>query len=174
MYLWGIVFTFLLGLLFWAYRDKATRYRFYAHPDAVIRARQAYERASFESGDLPDPLTGVDDPSLAAAILMVGFVRLGGGMTEADSEEMTRLLTSVAQLDSADDHLAYACFVNDAERDVCILIDGMAEMLRDTLTYRERHELMEMVKRICSHRSMTTSAQTDALQTLRHGLGLLD
>ncbi|WP_316860265.1 hypothetical protein [uncultured Cohaesibacter sp.] len=170
MYRWGLVLSALCLVLLWLYRQRGRGSRLSAHPDAVARARETYEQARQSAVPDASPLIGVDEPALGAAILLVGLVRLGGPFTQRDETEIVRLLCRVTGVRDCEERLSYAHRAFDAGLDISSVINGLSKMWRDQLTVRERKELYGMAKRVCSHRSMASAEQTDAVNQLRRSL----
>jgi hypothetical protein len=161
------------GFGFWWFRLRNTAEAAKDVIDVAERARGAFRRRRFRSKVEGSTLTAVDDPALAAAIMMAGIASLKGVAPSRTAEDRIRhdLATRIGAADP-DGMTAHAVWAAGQVADPNEISRALAKLWRDRLSPVERQDLLDMASTIAAVDGPATDTQVEALDRLRERLEL--
>lgn len=141
--------------------------------DLAGEAKQAYKKSKRKKNAEAAPLTRVDDPLLAAAILLVSLAEVRGPLTREDEDSIGALITNTTGQKDVSEALADARWASQKVPDVNQVIRRLLPLWKDKLVPHERKDLVHMAQAVCDLRKEPDPIQSYAMRQLRQGLGLL-
>jgi uncharacterized tellurite resistance protein B-like protein len=161
------------GFGFWWFRLRQSAEAARDVVDAAERARGALRRRRFKAKVEGSTLTAVDDPALAAAIMMAGIAAQKGVAPSRKAEDSIRrhLATRIGVADP-DGMTSYAVWAAGQVTDPNSMSRTLAKLWRERLQPAERQELLEMVWSVATVDGPPTDSQVDTLERLRERLEL--
>ncbi len=154
---------------FWYWRMKAVAEVAGEIGDAAGRLRGKINRARFRRKVEGSTLTGIDDPRLGAAVMLVSLVEAGRPMTREDEAIIARWLRDVAEEEEPEEAITFARWACREVVDVNEVQRRLAPLFRNRLGAEERAQLVEVAASL-SRPAVEAPAQADALRRLRNTL----
>lgn len=119
-------------------------------------------------------LIRVQDPRLAAVILMLQLVRTGAPVTAAEKTKIMELMEDPLQIANIETIFVRAWSYTEAHRVFSPVADELVPMLRDRLTVDERLQLIDMLRTVANAYGEASELQTEAINRLKRRLTMPD
>ena len=119
-------------------------------------------------------LTRVNDPRLAAVILMLQLVRTGAPVTAAEKTQIMELMEDPLQISNIEMIFVRAWSYTEANRVFSRIADELVPMLRTKLTVDERLQLVDMLRKVANAYGEASELQTEAINRLKRRLTMAD
>ncbi len=156
------------GIIFWIWRlSFAVKVIKEVHEDTSDLRRRARDAAGAFMGTR---LQRIDDPRLAATILMLQLLRSSSHITEAERTCITGFMREPMQISSVRATYAKAWDLTDPNRVFESVADELIPLLRRALDRREQLELVDMLKAVANAYAQASSMQTGAIDQFRRRL----
>lgn len=138
----------VLVMIFWRLNQAANAAR--GARDAVGDAHGALRRWSWRRKSSVDLIRDIDDPRVAAAVLMVAVAEYDGALTADEHRVMRQQITSKfgAKEATADELIAHARWLTRSGGDIGSLFLKLMPVIQNKCGPRERSELIEMLKHV--------------------------
>ncbi|MCH9809523.1 MAG: TerB family tellurite resistance protein [Alphaproteobacteria bacterium] len=135
--------------------------------DAVDDVHGAWRRWSWRRKSSVDQLRDVDDPRVAAAVMMVAVAEYDGALTEAERQTMIQQMGEVfgASHKQAEELVAHARWLNRNGGDIGSLFLKLTPVVSDKCGPKERRELIAMLRQVDSSGS-TSEVPTEQIAKL--------
>ncbi|CAH0191313.1 TerB family tellurite resistance protein [Roseomonas sp. CECT 9278] len=161
------------GFAFWWFRMRQGAEAARDVIDVAERARGAFRRHRFRTKVEGSTLTAVDDPALAAAIMMAGIAAQKGMAPSRKAEDIIRqhLATRIGVSDP-DGMTTYAIWAAGQVTEPNDMSRALAKLWREKLQPVERQQLLDMAWSVAAVDGPPTDSQVDALERLRERLEL--
>lgn len=154
-----LLFVLVVGALaYWIWRARAN-----ARP-----ARPG------ENGSLTARLRRVNDPRLAATVLMIQLVRTGTPVTAAERGRIRALMDEPLGIDAVDATFARAFDLTTDGRAFSVAADALLPLLRRRLDAAERATLIDMLGEVAGAYGEPSELQQDNIARLRRSLADAD
>jgi hypothetical protein len=167
MHILAILGVILGGATIWYWRVKAAREVGSEVIDLIGRARGAYRMHNFRVKAEGSVLSTVDDPALAAAILLCVLANetphAAAHLAEA---EVRRQISQIAAADKLDEMMAYAAWVARGPVDASDCVRRFKNLWRANLTLVERQQLLHMAVAVRALTPRPAHGQKFAIETL--------
>jgi hypothetical protein len=168
MHIIAIAMALLGGVAVWDWRFKALGDAGRDAIDLVGRARGAFRMRRFRKASEASILTTVDDPALAAAILLFAIAGERPAGSEPAPQVVRFELGDIVAPDKLDETIAYAEWAARAVADPRDCVRRFTALWRDKLTADERGELLEMAAHVtgpapATHQQVVLGALRTAL-----------
>jgi hypothetical protein len=171
MHILAILGALLGGGAIWYWRLKAARDVGSEVVDLLGRARGAYRMRSFRVKAEGSVLSTVDDPALAACILLCVLANesphAAAHLVEA---EVRRQVSQIAAADKLDEMMAYAAWVARGPVDASDCVRRFKNLWRANLTLVERRQLLHMAVAVRALTPGPAHGQKFAIETLEKAL----
>ena len=152
-------------MILWRLNQAATAAR--GVGEAAEDLRGAWRRWSWRRKSRVDQIREVDDPRIAATIMMVAVAEYDGALTDAEHQTMRRQICTKfgASEALADELIAHARWLNRNGGDIGSLFLKLKPVVEAKCAPRERSELIEMLRQVdgVSGRSAITAGQISSL-----------
>ena len=119
-------------------------------------------------------LERVQDPRLAATILMLQLVRTGAPVTAAEKTQIMELMESPLAISNIETIFVRAWSYTEQNRVFSPVADELTPLLRKRLTQDERLELIEMLKTVANAYGEASELQVEAINRLKRRLTMPD
>lgn len=169
MHIIGIIVTLLAGAGFWFWRARAAAQAVSELGDAAGRLRGKVKRTMFRRKVEGATLTGIDDPRLGAAVLLVSFVEVDRRITPADEASIGHWLRREAGEDKPEEAIVFARWACREVVDLNEVLRRLTPLFRERLGPDERAALVEKAASLISPRS-DAPGQNEALRRMRVAL----
>ena len=159
------------ALTFWYFRLKQLHGAASEVVDVADRVRGALRRRSFRKKTEGSPLTAIDDPVTAAAVMMYAIATVDGAPGNAAEAVIRNELARIAPGADIEELLTFAGWAARQVDDPDNVSLKLAGIWRRTLTSGERKDLYAMTERVadCGEQSPIKS---NALRTLGSRLSI--
>ncbi len=162
----GIILAAVAGIGVWYWRIKILGEAANDIADLAGRARGAYRMNRFKKKADGATLNAVDDPALAAAILLYAVANEDKASLYKSEPEIRRLMTPVVS-GNLDELLIYAQWAASEVIDPRNLVRRFKPLWLDRLTVAERQQLVGMAEAIIAQSPRPESGQLATIDTLR-------
>jgi uncharacterized tellurite resistance protein B-like protein len=135
--------------------------------DAAGHVKGAYNRNKFRRKVEGATLAGIDDPRLAAAIMLVSLAEAGSGLSEAQEKAIVAWLRDDVDYDNPAEAITFAKWAAREVLDPNEVARRLAPLWRDRLDITEKHELLALVARVVGMQGEPDPGQTVAIRRLR-------
>jgi uncharacterized tellurite resistance protein B-like protein len=159
----------MLGAIaFWILRARnaVSAVRELDHDTRGMRRRIRHAIQDFRAGSL----RRINDPRLAATILMIQIVRAEGHMTADEKTRILSLMETKLGLSPPQPIFEKAWAATQANRPFSLFCDDLLPLLRDRLTPEERDDLIDMLHGVSGADTPATELQGEAVTRLRKRL----
>ena len=119
-------------------------------------------------------LTRVQDPRLAAVILMLQLVRTGAPVTAAEKTQIMELMENPLQIANIESIFVRAWSYTEQHRVFSPVADELVPLLRARLTVDERVQLTDMLRTVANAYGDASELQIEAINRLRRRLTMPD
>lgn len=170
MHILGLVLAVAAGIAIWYWRARRASEFADDVIDAAGHLRGAYNRRKFRHKAEGSVLTSLDDPGLAAAVLMISLAEGARGWTSAKEEAISAWLRDEVQYPDVDEAVAFGCWVAREVVDTNEVVRRLLPLWRDRLTPAQQHELVSQAGNIAWMEGGPDHGQADALRRLKEGL----
>ena len=116
----------------------------------------------------------VQDPRLAATILMLQLVRTGAPVTAAEKTQIMELMENPLQISNIETIFVRAWSYTEQNRVFSPIADELVPVLRNKLTPDERLQLIDMLKTVSTAYGDASELQIEAINRLKRRLMLPD
>lgn len=153
------------GLIVWLLRAQgaARAVRDLDRDTQGIRRRIRHAVQDFRA----HPLRRIDDPRLAATILMIQLVRAEGHMSADEKVRILAMMERRLGLSPPEPMFETAWTHTEASRPFSIYADDLLPLLRDSLYLQERYDLVEMLGHVAHADGPPSELQEEAVTRLR-------
>ena len=119
-------------------------------------------------------LTRVQDPRLAAVILMLQLVRTGAPVTAAEKTQIMELMEDPLQIANIESIFVRAWSYTEQHRVFSPIADELVPVLRQKLTIDERLQLIDMLRAVANAFGEASELQIEAIARLKRRLTMPD
>ena len=160
----------IAGLLFWLYRLN--------HAVDTVRdldgKTQGLQRQArnFGLALFGTRLQRVDDPRLAATILMLQLVRTGAPVTASEKTQIMEIMETELHVTKIEAMFVRAWSYTDQNRVFSPIADELLPLLRDKLMPSERRDLLAMLTKVANAFGEASELQRQAIARLGHLLAV--
>jgi uncharacterized tellurite resistance protein B-like protein len=116
------------------------------------------------------PLQRVNDPRLAAVILMLQLVRTGAPVTASEKTQIMEVMEQDLQITKIEAVFVRAWSYTEQNRAFSPVADELVPLLRNRLTEDERRDLLAMLTKVANAYGEATELQTEAINRLKRRL----
>jgi len=170
MAIFGLFLAVLAGAGVWYFRLRMLGDATSEIADLAGRARGAYRRNKFRKLAEGATLAAIDDPALAAAVLLYALANEGPQNLDKSQAEIRAQLSAVVPAEDLEELLSYAQW---AARDVVDPRDAVRRfkpLWREKLTADERLHLIGMAEAVVAQSGAGGGSQKLTLEALRGAL----
>ncbi|RLQ89022.1 hypothetical protein [Notoacmeibacter ruber] len=162
----------LMGAAFWWYRIKMLGGAAREAVDTVGRARGYMRRRKSRIAAGMSPVSAVDDPVTLASIVMAAIATDEGPVGPSGQAAHENAVAAIAEAGAGDEAVIYGRWAAEQIDDANVVIDQASRKLRDALNETEKHELVEMCRRVAEASEVTPGRLAILLKRLQQKLGL--
>ena len=119
-------------------------------------------------------LRRVQDPRLAATILMLQLVRTGSPVTAAEKTKIMELMEDPLRIANIEAIFVRAWSYTEQNRAFSPIADELVPLLRHKLTPDERLELIDMLRKVANAYNEASELQIEAMNRLKRRLMMPD
>ena len=167
MVILGFLVAVIAGIGVWYWRFKMLHEASSEVIDLVGRARGAYRMRKFRKQAEGSALNGIDDPALAAAVLLFALANENRASAHKGGPEIRARLAPVVPAGDLDELLSYAEWAARDVVDPRDLVRRFRTLWREKLTPDERGELIEMAEAVTALSDPAEPGQVLAIEALR-------
>ena len=172
MHIVGIVLAVIAAIGVWYFRYQQSREVIHDAADAIGRAKGAYNRKKFRDKARDSVLTGIDDPILAVAVLLVGIAEADNPMTRETEDGIKAVLQKNTGATSPEEHLAFAKWACREVPDINNVIRRLVPLLNSKLDDDEKRDVIEMANQTIKLSGGPGVAGAAAVLRLQNGLNI--
>ena len=173
MHILLLVLGILGGLGFWWHRLRHSADAVRDIIDVAEHAHGAVRRRRFRSKVERSTLTAIDDPAMAAAIMLAGIAALKGVAPSRKAEDRIRQELATRMMVADPEGMArHAVWAAGQVADPNAMSRTLVKLWRDRLTPAEQTDLLDMAWGVASVDGPPTETQIDALHRLGERLDL--
>jgi uncharacterized tellurite resistance protein B-like protein len=162
------------GLAFWWWRLKMISEATSEISDVAGRAWGKYKRNKFRKKVEDAPVESVEDPAVAAVVMMYAVAKDVGPITEKVENAIYREVSEVMKIADAAEIIVFGKWVASHVTDPSNLTLRYAKLWNSALSRDERLEFVEILERVIAKAGSKDVAMNSKLNKLRERLGLLN
>ena len=167
-----VLLAIIGGIFYWIWRvNYAVKTVKELHSDTKGLRRRARSTATRLIGT---KLQRVQDPRVAATILMLQLVRTGAPVTATEKTQIMELMENPLQIANIETIFVRAWRYTEQNRAFSPIADELVPMLRRKLTPDERMQLIEMLRKVANAYSEASELQVEAMNRLKRRLMMPD
>jgi hypothetical protein len=169
----GLV-AILGGLAFWWWRIKMISEATSEIGDVAGRAWGRYKRNRFRMKVEDSPVESVDDPAVAAVVMLLTLVKELRPLNDLDERLIRQEIVDEMKLAKPDELMIFSKWVASHVTDASNVAIRYAKLWTGSLDSSERKSLVEMAERIVHRTGGPNARQTLCISKLRERLGLMN
>jgi uncharacterized tellurite resistance protein B-like protein len=142
--------------------------------DAASDGKSLIRRFFWRRRTVVDPVRAIDDPRLAASVMMYVIGRCDGDITETEKTVILTQMRDVLELSEpeAKEMQAQARWLTTDARDETTFLRRASRSILAHCDDREKRQLIDMLRTVAEIDDGASDVQEDAIRRLRHDLGL--
>jgi hypothetical protein len=157
---------------FWYYRLRTIAQVTHEAADGAQRLRGAYRRRRFRKQVESSPFLAVQDPGIAAAVMLVALAMMEGALTPAAEDAIKAELRTILNPAACDETFIFACWLAGQATDANDVSLRFSKLWTASLTLDERLHFYAMAKKVTAIAGEPDDAQGQTLARLKDRLGL--
>ncbi len=142
--------------------------------EAAGDAKGLFRRFFWRRRTHVDLIRKIDDPRLAAAVMMCAMAQSDGHMTEAEKSAILERMRGPLELEQAEavEIFAHAHWLTGDMKELSSLLRRASKPILERCTATERAGLIEMLSQVAAADGAASAIQRDAIERLAIELGL--
>ena len=143
--------------------------------EAAADAGGFIRRAFWRRRTNVDLVRAIEDPRLAATVMMCAVAKSDGDFTEREGEVILERMASMLELEGAeaDEMLVHARWLTNDMKDLSAFLRRAAKAVETRCTAAEKAELIELLGVAAAADGAVSDIQRDAIERLQRDLGLI-
>ncbi len=142
--------------------------------EAASEARKFLRRSSWNAQTNTDQIKSIEDPRLAAAVMMCALAKSDADLSESEANAILNQLKGPLALShtDAEEMLAQARWMTRDMKDLGTLLHRAAPPIQANCNAQEKNKLLDMLLTVSEADGPMDTLQQDAVDRLCHELGI--
>ena len=158
------------AVAFWWYRVKYMGQAANEAVDAAQRAVGLYRRKSFKHKVEASTIDAIQDPGIAAAVLLTAIALAKGPLTANEEATITTAMRDVMGVAKPEEEMVFAKWAASDVADLNSLVSRLSKVWTEKLGLPERRELYDLATRVASLEGEPDDLVLAALRKLKERL----